>query len=94
MRIFFCFRNLVYNLSLSDLNQQQKLTWFSNEHDAKMCVMKGKDEVGRRYRNMNLFKHDRNDSELILPLILRLIKYSLDLPACQLFFFIFYLKIH
>ncbi|CAH1364920.1 unnamed protein product [Tenebrio molitor] len=37
-------RNLVYNLSLSDLNQQQKLTWFSNEHDAKMCVMKGKDE--------------------------------------------------
>jgi semaphorin 6 len=38
------YRNLVYNLSLSDLNQQQKLTWFSNEHDAKMCVMKGKDE--------------------------------------------------
>jgi semaphorin 6 len=43
------YRNLVYNLSLSDLNQQQKLTWFSNEHDAKMCVMKGKDEVSRAH---------------------------------------------
>ncbi|XP_045483427.1 semaphorin-1A isoform X3 [Harmonia axyridis] len=37
-------RNLVYNLSLSDLAEQQRLTWYSNEQDAKMCVMKGKDE--------------------------------------------------
>ncbi|XP_066142408.1 semaphorin-1A isoform X1 [Euwallacea fornicatus] len=37
-------RNVVYNLTLSDLTEQQRLIWFSNEHDAKMCVMKGKDE--------------------------------------------------
>lgn len=41
----FCFRNVVYNLTFSDLNEQQRLTWYSNEHDAKMCVMKGKDDV-------------------------------------------------
>ncbi|GJQ84422.1 Sema-1a [Trypoxylus dichotomus] len=38
------FRNLVYNLSLTDLSEQQKLQWYSNEPDVKMCVMKGKDE--------------------------------------------------
>lgn len=37
-------RNVVYNLSLSDLTEQQRLTWFAAEQDAKMCVMKGKDE--------------------------------------------------
>ncbi|XP_065166880.1 semaphorin-1A isoform X2 [Atheta coriaria] len=37
-------RNLVYNLSLSNLVEQQRLTWFSNENDVKMCVMKGKDD--------------------------------------------------
>ncbi|XP_030745148.1 semaphorin-1A-like, partial [Sitophilus oryzae] len=36
--------NVVYNLTFSNLNEQQRLIWFSNEHDAKMCVMKGKDE--------------------------------------------------
>ncbi|XP_017785148.1 PREDICTED: semaphorin-1A isoform X2 [Nicrophorus vespilloides] len=37
-------RNLVYNLSMSNLVEQQRLTWFSNDQDVKMCVMKGKDE--------------------------------------------------
>lgn len=37
-------RNLVHNLSLSDLQEQQRLSWFSSENDVKMCVMKGKDE--------------------------------------------------
>ncbi|XP_076268186.1 semaphorin 1a isoform X1 [Rhynchophorus ferrugineus] len=37
-------RNVVYNLTFSDLNEQQRLVWYPNEHDAKMCVMKGKDE--------------------------------------------------
>lgn len=41
----FVYRNLVYNLSLSNLVEQQRLTWFSNENDVKMCVMKGKDDV-------------------------------------------------
>lgn len=27
------------------MQEQQRLTWYSNEQDAKMCVMKGKDEV-------------------------------------------------
>lgn len=35
----------MYNVSLTEMQEQQRLTWFSNEHDAKMCVMKGKDEV-------------------------------------------------
>ncbi|ERL92936.1 hypothetical protein D910_10241, partial [Dendroctonus ponderosae] len=39
-----CFRNVVYNLTFSELGEQQRLIWYSNEHDAKMCVMKGKDE--------------------------------------------------
>ncbi|XP_025829100.1 semaphorin-1A [Agrilus planipennis] len=37
-------RNLVYNVSLSDLSERQRLVWFSNEADVNMCVMKGKDE--------------------------------------------------
>lgn len=37
-------RNIVYNLSISDLREQQRLSWYSNEPDVKMCVMKGKDE--------------------------------------------------
>ncbi|XP_074036779.1 semaphorin 1a isoform X2 [Leptinotarsa decemlineata] len=37
-------RNVVYNLTFAELNEQQRLIWYSNEHDAKMCVMKGKDE--------------------------------------------------
>ncbi|XP_051162888.1 semaphorin-1A isoform X3 [Leptopilina boulardi] len=37
-------RNLVHNLSLTDLTEQQRLTWYSKEEDIKMCVMKGSDE--------------------------------------------------
>ncbi|XP_044736328.1 semaphorin-1A isoform X2 [Chrysoperla carnea] len=37
-------RNLVYNLSITDLSELQRLTWYSKDTDAKMCVMKGKDE--------------------------------------------------
>ncbi|XP_066594900.1 semaphorin-1A-like isoform X2 [Prorops nasuta] len=37
-------RNRVHNLSLTDLTEQQRLTWYSIENDVKMCVMKGKDE--------------------------------------------------
>ncbi|KAH1007286.1 hypothetical protein HUJ04_004543 [Dendroctonus ponderosae] len=37
-------KNVVYNLTFSELGEQQRLIWYSNEHDAKMCVMKGKDE--------------------------------------------------
>lgn len=37
-------RNIMYNLSVNSLGEQQRLTWFSNENDAKMCVMKGKDD--------------------------------------------------
>lgn len=45
---FLCFRNLVYNLSVSDLREQQRLSWYSSEPDVKMCVMKGKDEVSKK----------------------------------------------
>ncbi|XP_055857492.1 semaphorin-1A isoform X3 [Episyrphus balteatus] len=37
-------RNVVYNLSIHDLTEQQRLLWSSPENDVKMCVMKGKDE--------------------------------------------------
>lgn len=37
-------RNLVHNLSLADLTETQRLTWFSPDDDIQMCVMKGKDE--------------------------------------------------
>lgn len=45
----FCCRNLVYNLTLVELEEQQRLTWYSNENDANMCVVKGKDEVSAKY---------------------------------------------
>ena len=34
----------MHNLSLTDLTEQQRLTWYSSEEDVKMCVMKGSDE--------------------------------------------------
>ena len=34
----------MHNLSLTDLTEQQRLTWYSPEIDVKMCVVKGKDE--------------------------------------------------
>ncbi|KAL1513542.1 hypothetical protein ABEB36_002943 [Hypothenemus hampei] len=37
-------RNVVYNLTFSDLVEQQRLVWYSHDNDAKMCIMKGKDE--------------------------------------------------
>lgn len=42
---FYFFRNIVYNLSISDLSEQRRLVWHSPENDVKMCVMKGKDDV-------------------------------------------------
>lgn len=41
----FNFRNIVYNLSISDFTEQRRLVWHSPENDVKMCVMKGKDDV-------------------------------------------------
>lgn len=35
---------MVYNLSLTDLTEQQRLLWFSPDDDIKMCLVKGKDE--------------------------------------------------
>lgn len=43
--IISCSRNVVYNLSLTDLTEQRRLVWYSPENDVKMCVVKGKDEV-------------------------------------------------
>lgn len=40
----FFFRNLVHNLSLTDLTEQQRLTWYSTDKDVKMCVVKGTPE--------------------------------------------------
>lgn len=37
-------RNLVYNLSLTDLSENQRLVWFSRPDDIEMCIVKGKDE--------------------------------------------------
>lgn len=37
-------RNVIYNLSISDLTEQQRLDWYSPEEDIKMCVVKGRDE--------------------------------------------------
>ncbi|ALC38992.1 Sema-1a [Drosophila busckii] len=37
-------RNTVFNLSIHDLTEQQRLTWTSPEDDTKMCLVKGKDE--------------------------------------------------
>jgi len=43
-RCRLAFRNLVHNLSLTDLTEQQRLTWYSTENDVKMCVVKGTPE--------------------------------------------------
>ncbi|XP_034474317.1 semaphorin-1A isoform X2 [Drosophila innubila] len=37
-------RNTVFNLSIHDLAEQQRLVWTSPEDDTKMCLVKGKDE--------------------------------------------------
>uniref|UniRef100_W8ANI8 Semaphorin-2A n=1 Tax=Ceratitis capitata TaxID=7213 RepID=W8ANI8_CERCA len=37
-------RNIVYNLSIHDLTEQQRLVWQSTEDDVKMCIIKGKAE--------------------------------------------------
>lgn len=39
------FRNVIYNLSIFDLTEQQRLIWYSPEDDIKMCLVKGKDDV-------------------------------------------------
>lgn len=36
---------MVYNLSIFDLTEQQRLNWYSPDDDVKMCVVKGRDEV-------------------------------------------------
>lgn len=41
----FLFRNIIYNLSVQDLAEQQRLIWHSPDDDVKMCIVKGKDEV-------------------------------------------------
>ncbi|XP_035777828.1 semaphorin-1A-like [Anopheles albimanus] len=37
-------RNIVYNLSIYDLSETTRLSWYSSEDDIKMCIVKGKDE--------------------------------------------------
>lgn len=68
---FFYFRNLVYNLSLSELTEQQRLTWYSNDQDAKMCVMKGKDEVSYQLYFVKFWQIDEGTKMWI-----RLIKFN------------------
>jgi semaphorin 6 len=34
----------VHNLSLTDLTEQQRLSWYSPDMDVKMCQVKGKDD--------------------------------------------------
>ena len=42
-------RNVVYNLSLSDLreNEEKRITWDSDEATRRMCLVKGKSEVSQ-----------------------------------------------
>ncbi|XP_050537990.1 semaphorin-1A-like isoform X2 [Daktulosphaira vitifoliae] len=37
-------RNMMYNLSLPDLTENQRLEWHSTDVDYKLCLVKGKDE--------------------------------------------------
>ncbi|KAL7041760.1 hypothetical protein ACKWTF_000880 [Chironomus riparius] len=37
-------RNVIYNLSIHDLTEQNRVLWHSTEDDIKMCLIKGKDE--------------------------------------------------
>uniref|UniRef100_A0A8D8ZYR5 Semaphorin-1A n=4 Tax=Cacopsylla melanoneura TaxID=428564 RepID=A0A8D8ZYR5_9HEMI len=37
-------RNLVHNLSVTDLSERQVLQWYSTEENTKMCALKGRDE--------------------------------------------------
>uniref|UniRef100_A0A182MH20 Semaphorin-1A n=1 Tax=Anopheles culicifacies TaxID=139723 RepID=A0A182MH20_9DIPT len=37
-------RNIVYNLSIYDLAETTRLSWYSSDDDIKMCIVKGKDE--------------------------------------------------
>uniref|UniRef100_A0A182S5S8 Sema domain-containing protein n=1 Tax=Anopheles maculatus TaxID=74869 RepID=A0A182S5S8_9DIPT len=41
---FFFHRNIVYNLSIYDLAETTRLSWYSSDDDIKMCIVKGKDE--------------------------------------------------
>lgn len=45
----------MYNVTLADMQEQQRLTWYSHDQDAKMCVMKGKDEVSEILDNDTRF---------------------------------------
>lgn len=49
LSIDLCSRNVVYNLSLTDLTEQRRLVWYSPANDVQMCVVKGKDEVPLSY---------------------------------------------
>lgn len=37
-------RNLIYNISLSSLQENKRLEWFSDGEDVRMCRLKGKSE--------------------------------------------------
>lgn len=52
-------RNMVYNVSISTLQLQKKLEWFSNETDVGMCNLKGKSrEVCQNYIRVLAKKSD------------------------------------
>ncbi|XP_071862291.1 semaphorin 1a isoform X1 [Bombus fervidus] len=53
-------RNLVHNLSLTDLTEQQRLTWYSTDSDVKMCLVKGTPEENCQNYIRILVKTDSN----------------------------------
>lgn len=68
--LFSHFRNIVYNLSISDLSEQRRLIWHSPENDVKMCVMKGKDDVSinfNKYKIIDIKLFDTKHMIFTLP---------------------------
>ncbi|KAI5744325.1 hypothetical protein M8J76_001259 [Diaphorina citri] len=53
-------RNLVHNLSVSDLSERQVLQWYSTDDNTRMCALKGKDEDACQNYIRILSKMDNN----------------------------------
>ncbi|KAI5753075.1 hypothetical protein M8J77_023170 [Diaphorina citri] len=54
------YRNLVHNLSVSDLSERQVLQWYSTDDNTRMCALKGKDEDACQNYIRILSKMDNN----------------------------------
>lgn len=50
----------MHNLSLTDLTEQQRLTWYSTDSDVKMCLVKGTPEENCQNYIRILVKTDAN----------------------------------